>query len=670
MRLFGEICLLTSLAATGYAAFLSFWLGYRESVVRRRIALAVTAIGVVGLTVTIGILVVGLATRDFRFKYVAEYVGPYLPMRYCLSALWVGQAGSLLLWTWITACIAVVFRFARTPNARLRHTAFGLVMLDVFFLLCVIVFAADPMTPSVTAVNQGVGLSPLLQHPSMLVHPPIVFMAYSLWAVPCALGFAALITGQLNNDWTHAARSWALAAWTLLGVGLLLGAHWAYQELGWGGYWGWDPVENGSFLPWLTGTALIHSLMAWRRRSALKKTAVSLAIVTFSLCNFATFLTRSGIFSSVHAFSESPIGWMFLGLMSALIGGGAFLIIRNRGALQSKPFIRKVLARETLIAFSIFLVLSLAAIVLVGTLIPPLSKILVGRMIEVGPAFYNNVLPPIALSLLSITAIVPLLRWGGPPDVRSRRLLSFGLVVAMIVSFAAWICGVRHALAIAIVGLVALSLSTLLIAWFDDASRQHTDTISRRLYTAWRINRRRYAAYCIHLGFVLVAMGVAGSSLGTQREEMTLDEGAIIDWAGHHIRYVRLQQRELPDKLVGEALLQIESDHYKPIELRPARHFHFLQNEWTSEVAIHSTWGGDLYTVLNAGLGGGKIALTLVNNPMIRWIWVGGVFTTVSAIVALLPNRRIRAKAAETLSSSTLLAETLAKDRQAAIKAA
>jgi cytochrome c-type biogenesis protein CcmF len=165
-------------------------------------------------------------------------------------------------------------------------------------------------------------------------------------------------------------------------------------------------------------------------------------------------------------------------------------------------------------------------------------------------------------------------------------------------------------------------------------------------------------------------MGVAGSSLGTQREEMTLDEGAIIDWAGHHIHYVRLEQRELPDKLVGEALLQIESDHSRPIELRPARHFHFLQNEWTSEVAIYSTWGGDLYTVLNAGLGGGKIALTLVNNPMIRWIWVGGVFTTVSAIVALLPNRRSRATAAETLSSSTLLAETLAKDHQAAIKAA
>ena len=319
-------------------------------------------------------------------------------------------------------------------------------MANVFFLVVVIVFAADPMAPSLIAANQGAGLSPLLQDPSMLIHPPIVFLAYSVWAVPCALALAALITGRLDTTWTHMARPWALAAWTLLGVGLLLGAHWAYHELGWGGYWGWDPVENGSLLPWLTGTALIHSMMAWRQRGALKKTAISLAIITFGLCNFATFLTRSGIFSSVHAFSESPIGWMFLGLMCALLGGGATMLVRRRSMLGGQRLIRTLLARETLIVVSIFLLLSLTVVVLVGTLIGPLSKMLIGRTIQVGPAFYNNVLPPIGLGLLAMTSIVPLLQWGAAPNSNERRLLMIGLLISfvgVVAALARLDCGIR-----------------------------------------------------------------------------------------------------------------------------------------------------------------------------------------------------------------------------------
>ncbi len=343
MRVLGEFCLFISLAATGYAAFLAVWLGHKASRLQQRIVISATTIGLAGLTITTGLLIWALISRDFRFEYVAQYVSRLLPWRYCLSALWVGQAGSLLLWTWMTAVVATLLRMLPAPDVHLRNTAFGLVMGNVFFLLCVIVFAADPMAPSMIASNEGAGLSPLLQHPSMLIHPPIVFMAYSVWGVPCALALAALATRRLDTTWTYIARPWALAAWTLLGVGLLLGAHWAYQELGWGGYWGWDPVENGSLLPWLTGTALIHGLMSWRHHRSLKKTAISLAIITFGLCNFATFLTRSGIFSSVHAFSESPIGWMFLGLMGVLLGGGATMLILRRDMLRGQRVRRPLL---------------------------------------------------------------------------------------------------------------------------------------------------------------------------------------------------------------------------------------------------------------------------------------------------------------------------------------
>jgi cytochrome c-type biogenesis protein CcmF len=651
MRVLGEICLLTSLAATGYAAFLSLWMGCKSTRTYQRITLGAAVYGLAGLTVTIGILAFALVTRDFRFAYVAEYVSRFLPQRYCFSALWVGQAGSLLLWTWMTALLAVILRIVATANRELRNAAFGFVLVEVFFLLCVSVFAADPMAPSLIDGNEGAGLSPLLQHPSMLVHPPVVFLAYAFWTVPCALLLAGLMAGRIDYSLIQLARPWALMAWTVLGVGLLLGAHWAYQELGWGGYWGWDPVENGSLLPWLTGTAFIHSLMVCRQRGALKKTAIVLGVVTFALCNFATFLTRSGIFSSVHAFSESPIGWMFLGMMSVLLSTVSIMLIRGRHRLRSQLPIRSILARETLIVVSMFLLLSLATVVFAGTLVAPLSKIFVGRVTEVGPAFYNNVLPPIGLGLLSITAMVPLLRWGAPPHSSERRLLVLSFFVALIAAIASWMAGLRDLLAATVIGLMVFTVTCLAAAYYRDASQNGGAFSFKRIIDPWKKDRRKYAAYGIHVGFVLVAMGVSGSSLGTLRQEMTLDEGQVVDWAGQRIRYARLEQHQLPDKLVAEAVLQLGTES-PAIELRPARQLHLLQNEWTTEVAIHSTWGGDLYTVLNAGLGDGRIAVTLVANPMIRWIWIGGTFTTLCAILVMLPSRRERISAAHTQDPS------------------
>ena len=669
MRVLGEICLLVSLVATGYAAFLSIGRGRDSGGLRERTALPTALVGLAALTITVIALAWALVSRDFRFEYVAQYASRLLPWHYCLSALWVGQGGSLLLWTWMTGGIAILLRLVPAADAQLRNTAFGLVMGNICFLVAVMVFAADPMAPNLIAADEGAGLSPLLQHPSMLIHPPIVFLAYAVWAVPCALVLAALWLGRLDATWTHMARPWALSAWTLLGVGLLLGAHWAYQELGWGGYWGWDPVENGSLLPWLTGTALIHSMMAWRHRERLKRTAVMLAIITFALCNFATFLTRSGIFSSVHAFSESPIGWMFLGLMSVLLLSGTTLLVRRRDVLRGPRLTSSVLARETLVFISVFLLLLFTVVVMVGTLVAPVSKMVLGRMIQVGPAFYNNVLPPIGLGLLLMTAAVPLLQWGAPPTLKGRRLLAICILFSLVVTAASLMVGIRHPLALAVVGLAALAVSALGAAWFYDAWRREPHSGWPGLIGALRNGRRKYAAYSIHLGFVCVAIGVAGSSLGTQRREVTLAEGDVIHWEGRQIRYARLEQRQLPDKLVAEAVLEITRGDSLPVELRPARHLHLLQNEWTTEVAIQSTWGGDFYTVLHAGLGDGRVALTLVNNPMIRCIWAGGTLTTVGAIVAVWPSRR-RQQALPTVVARSTVQSLPSDNREQRVDAA
>jgi cytochrome c-type biogenesis protein CcmF len=651
MRVLGECCLLACLVATGYAAFLSLWGGSDRQHGQSRLGAWFGLAGFAVLSVALAVLAWALALGDFSFQYVANYSSRLLAWQYRLSALWVGQAGSLLLWAWMMCALALVLRFLRTTDPLLRRTAFGLVMGNVCFLVAVMVFAADPMTASLTTPREGTGLSPLLQHPNMLIHPPIVFLAYAASSVPCALALAALRHGRLDATWVHMARPWAMSAWMLLGVGLLLGAQWAYQELGWGGYWGWDPVENGSLLPWLTGTALIHSMLAWRHRECLMKTALALAIVTFGLCNFATFLTRSGIFSSVHAFSESPIGWMFLALMGLLLSAGAVLVARRRAALAGRSVPCHLLVRETLILISAFLLMLFTLVVMVGTLVGPLSKMFADRVVQVGPAFYNNVLPPIGLGLLAATAAVPLLQWGAPPTPARRQLLAVCLAISGAVVALAFAAGVRHPLALAVAGLAALTVATLIAAFVQEMWQRGPRLRGQSLLAVLLGSRRKYAAYVVHLGFACLAIGVTGSSLGTQRQEVTLDEGDTIHWAGRHIHYARLEQRELPDKLEAEAVLEVTRGDSLPIELRPARHLHLLQNDWTTEVAIASTWRGDFYTVLHAGLGDGRVVLTLVDNPLIGWIWIGGVVIMVGTVVAMWPGSRRRAAAVKLRAS-------------------
>ena len=427
------------------------------------------------ITGTVVALSWSLIVKDFELEYVAHYTNRMLPWQYTLSALWVGQAGSLLLWTWLLTLLSIVFLITAPQSGPLRAGALGILLANVCFLTAIMVFAADPMKASLSPRSEGLGLSPLLQHPSMLIHPPIVFLAYAAWTVPFALAASALIFGDQRGQWTHAARPWAIFAWMVLAAGLLLGADWAYQELGWGGYWGWDPVENGSLIPWLTGTALIHGLMAWRHRGCLKRTTVSLALLTFGLCNFATFLTRSGIFSSVHAFSQSPIGWMFLGLMAVLLLGGLALVVYRWRELAAERPIRSIWARESLVLLSVFLLLLLTSVVLVGTLYTPLSTLMVGRIVQIGPAFYNNVLMPIGLLLLITTAVVPLLRWGSAPRKSAQvALLICGLLAAVGSAGAAAAFGLRHPVAIIVAASTVLVVLTTAAGILLDIRRRST----------------------------------------------------------------------------------------------------------------------------------------------------------------------------------------------------
>ncbi len=376
MTSLGQVCLLAAMVASGYSAFACAAGGWRRHLRVTRSGVWAGAAAAAALTAAAAVLAWALVWKDFRFEYVRQYSDSLLPWHYSLSTFWVGQAGSLLLWAWMVAVLALAYFLAadREP-AGFRELVFGLLMGSCCFLAGVMVFAADPMQPSAFARASGDGLSASLQHPAMLIHPPVIFLGYAAWGIPFAAALAALLSGRLDGAWIRHARGWALAAWAILGAGILVGADWAYEELGWGGYWNWDPVENGSLIPWIVGTVLIHASMAWQYRGVLKKTSLALAVAAFALCNFATFLTRSGIFSSLHAFSQSPLGWMFLAWMFVLAAGGSVLLLVRRGPLRPQQPIRSFWTRESLLVLASLALLLLALVAIVGTAAIPLSKI-------------------------------------------------------------------------------------------------------------------------------------------------------------------------------------------------------------------------------------------------------------------------------------------------------
>jgi len=645
MTTLGQLCLLAAFVGSGYATFACLAGWHRADRAVQRSGWAAAVVAVLAVTAATAILGQALVLKDFRFAYVAQYSSRFLPWHYALSAFWVGQAGSLLLWAWLLAVLAMGYRFwpSRQPSP-LREPAFGVLMAYLCFLVIQMVFAADPMEPSLSVPKDGAGLGPLLQHPAMLIHPPVVFLGYACWAVPLALALTALFTGRLDAAWPQQVRRWALLAWSVLAVGILLGADWAYEELGWGGYWGWDPVENGSLLPWLTGTALIHASLAWQHRQVLKKTALLLAISTFGLCNFAAFVTRSGLFASMHAFSHSPIGWMFLALMVGLAAGGVGLVVFRRADLRCQKPITSIWTREAVVVVATAALLLLAALVLLGTLLPPLSEIFFGRKITVGTALYSNVLIPIGLLLLAATAVAPLLHWGEPTTVFRRKMLLLAVGGGGIAAAIAFAAGVRHPVGLAVAGLAALAVLALAGALLLDARRRRPEKPWLGLLPALAGSRRRYGGYVIHLGFVCLAVGVTGSSLGTRQHEAVMHEGETVEWAGYSIRYAGLTQRELPEKSVFAAQLAVSRAGAAAFTLLPAQHLHRPQNEWSTEVAIHSTWTRDFYAILHSGKGRERVSLTFIENPLMRWLWLSGWIAAAGVVVALWPAGRRAAR--------------------------
>ena len=561
---------------------------------------------------------------------------------YRLAAFWSGQEGSLLLWALMISGFAAAAGMIRKRVAAAGEgvTLSVLAALDLFFGM-LLLFAANPFALETEVGIDGMGLNPQLQHWAMIAHPPMLFMGYAGFAVPFAIMCGALAAGRRDNLWVSQMRRWSLAAWSFLSVGIVLGAWWAYVELGWGGYWAWDPVENASLLPWLTGTALLHAIIVHEHRGMLKEWTAGLAAASFILCVFGTYITRSGVVQSVHAFGQSGIGTFFLVFLLILITGSAALIVRRRRVLISESVPEGILGREGLSFVGISLLCCMAAITVIGTVFPLISEAALHAPVSVGQAFYNRTVAPLGLAVGALLAIAPLLVYGrSAAGVLGRSLRIPGAVAAVSI-VAAYARGMHNPAAPACLAICVVAALSTTIA-FVRAVRAHPAAPDRGIVrTIARVidsNHRRYGGQLAHLGVVVIFVGIAGSSLFSEAATRTLHLGESMTIGDRTLRLESMREVHGANFVAAEAAL---AHGGRPCDPGTAAAAAVLRQD--AGVGGGSLDLGqlreDVYVAL-AGWedGGTKAAIQARINPMTVWIWIGAALMVSGAALCMLPR--------------------------------
>lgn len=594
------------------------------------------------LTVSSVAMIYALVSRDFHVAYVARYTNRALPLVYTLTAFYAGQEGSLLLWAWLLSLFSsiVIWQTKGKNRDLLPHVTLVLMAITSFFLL-LLVFVTDPFRMIVSAPPDGQGLNPLLQNPGMIFHPPMLFVGYVGFAVPYAFAMAALITGQLGESWIKTTRRWTLMSWFFLTLGNLLGAQWAYVELGWGGYWAWDPVENASFLPWLTATAYLHSAMIQEKRGMLKVWNIVLITLTFLLTIFGTFITRSGIISSVHSFGQSSIGWIFLVFLGIAFLASFNLLINRLSKLKSRNELDSLLSRESSFLFNNLILVGIAFTTLWGTIFPIISEAVRGVKITVGPPFFNKVNTPIGLALLALTGFCPLIAWRKTTAENLRRNFILPFLFAIAGGVALYVSGIRRLYPFLSFTICLFVIFTILLDFYQGGMARKEITgggFPRALWALFTRNKRRYGGYIVHLGIVLVFVGITGDAFKME-QQITLNKGDSLNIKHYTIRYDSLSRYPTANKEVVAATLSLFNAGKRVVRLTPEKNFHKGHDQPTTEVAIHSTLKEDLYVIL-AGYDGESATFKVLVNPLVVWLWIGGGVMALGTILALSPDRK------------------------------
>jgi len=591
---------------------------------------------------------------NFSNAYVVAHSNRDLSTFYKIAALWSGQEGSLLFWSFLLAVYVLsVLVTYRNKNGELMPYV-GVVMAGVqIFFLTLNNFVASPFkalaSPGADGVMNyvaradGSGLNPLLQYPEMVIHPPNLYSGYTGFTIPFAFALGALLARYPGEKWIHLTRKWTMIAWMFQSMGILLGAHWAYAVLGWGGYWGWDPVENASFLPWLTGTAFLHSVMMQEKRGMMKVWNVWLVFCTFLLCILGTFLTRSGIVSSVHAFAQSSIGSWFVGFLVVIIATCLGAYIKNRDYLKSENQLDSIVSRESSFLFNNLILLVSCVAILSGTLFPVFSEWITGDRISVGAPFFNKVNIPIGLLLLFLTGVGPLLAWRKTSTESLKRNFGWPLGIGLFAGVIALVFGFREIYSWVCLILCVFVASTVGLEFYRGAkvirARSGASYLASAVDLTMR-NTRRYGGYIVHMGMVFVFIGLAGAAFNRDLQK-DMRTGQTMQIGTYTLLLQGFDTKPEKNYTAQRMLVEVLRDN-KPVMMLYPEKRHFSTNEQNGTmVAIYSTLKEDLYVVYAGDSPETQLpVLHAYLNPLVKWIWLGGAVVVFGTLVAMLPNRR------------------------------
>jgi len=584
-------------------------------------------------------------THDFQIQYVAQHSNRAMAKFYLLSGLWGGQEGSLLFWLFILTLysVALIWYGRRESDPIFSSIVYGVLGAIQFFFYFLLVFVAPPFRLLSVTPPDGAGLNPLLQNPAMLFHPPNLYLGYVGFSVPFAFAVAALATGKLDAGWLKKARLWVLIPWIFQTAGIILGAAWAYVELGWGGYWGWDPVENASFMPWLTATAFLHSQMISERKEMLKIWNLVLIGLTFWLSVLGTFITRSGLISSVHSFANTGLGTPFLLFLGITLATYGLLIYYRYPLLQSREKIETVVSREGTFLLNNWVLLGITFAVLWGTLYPMISEWVTSKRADVGAPFYNQVTAPLFLILLLLTGIGPQISWKKATMENLRRLFFYPLLGGAGTVGALLLLGIREVLPLLSYGLSVFLLITMVEEFYRGTmvrKRVKGEHPVRGLLTLILKNRRRYGGFIVHIGIALMAIGITASSAFKVEKESILAPGQSVNFLKKYtVEYQGLQRVPGPGYQEVRALLKWKGSG--DMEVHPAKRFYEgSREESSSETAILPTLVGDFYFILAGWDENENVSIKVIFNPLVSWIWVGGLVVLLGSLIAVSARTR------------------------------
>jgi cytochrome c-type biogenesis protein CcmF len=641
----GYLILVAALLIAGFGVIAGYWGGHSRNA--RLAQSSFHAIYAVGALVTLAAVILwyGLLADQFQLTYVWNHSERALPTFYKISALWGGQAGSLLFWVLILALFSVAVALVHQYRFRALMPYVNATLLGTsLFFLSLLVFAANPFEQVGFTPPDGQGLNPLLQNYWMVIHPVMLYLGYVGLAVPFAFAVGALASRRLGNDWVRVVRRWTLVPWMFLSAGIIMGSQWAYMELGWGGYWAWDPVENVSFLPWLTATAFLHSIIIQEQRNILKTWNVVLIWMTYFLVILGTFTTRSGVLESVHSFARSDVGPFFLGFLIIVLFGFLWLLFQRLPLLRDEQPIDSYLSREAAFLANNWLFAAIAFATLWGTFFPMFSEILTGERISVAAPFFNKVNGPLFLLLFLLMGIGPLMGWRRTSPAALRKQFTWPLISSLV--FAAALTffsrNVYPVVGLAVCFFVAATIVQEYVRGVMARRTTSGENPLAAMGNLLRRNGRRYGGYIVHLGIVLIGVAVIGNTYYQSTTNVTLAEGETVTLAGYEIAYSGLEMNRGSNLTeFGARLIVFDAASGERLgSILPRRNIYDKNPEMpTSEVGLRMSPIEDVYVVLNGWEDNGATAtFTMYINPLTLWMWVGGVLLVLGVLVAIWPH--------------------------------